>query len=373
MSDAVTRTRRRWLIGALVAIVALNAGLAVLNRLTRAPSGPASSSYATAPAGVAAYADLVARAGHPVRRLRMAPSARTLAGAGTVVLLDPRDVTPEQARALAAHVRAGGRLVTGGAGPWLEFLLGRRAPRPGAASASLQSAHVVAPAPEVAGVTRVATAGAGVWDRARGWLPVLGAPGRGALLVAGRLGRGRVALLADPSPLQNALLDRADDAALGLALAGPPHATVTFVEFAHGFGRSSGLAALPARWRWALVVLVLAALTWMLSRARRLGPPESLERPLPPPRRAYVDALAGTLARTRRPDEASAPVAAAARARLGARARLPEGATRAEWTEAGAAAGLGDEEVAALLEPATGEDAVLARGRALAQITRGGR
>ena len=55
------------MIAALAAFVVL---LEVLERLSPAPEGPRSSSYATSPQGLAAYASVLQRAGHPVRRLR---------------------------------------------------------------------------------------------------------------------------------------------------------------------------------------------------------------------------------------------------------------------------------------------------------------
>jgi hypothetical protein len=59
-----------------------------LDRSTRAPTGPRSSSYATVPDGLAAYADLLDRRGHPVTRLRRAPSEALPEPRGTIVLLD---------------------------------------------------------------------------------------------------------------------------------------------------------------------------------------------------------------------------------------------------------------------------------------------
>ena len=80
---------------------------------------------------------------------------------------------------------------------------------------------------------------------------------------------------------------------------------------------------MPARWRWALAGGFLAAVVWMWSRGRRLGPPDDIERTAPPARRAYVDAMAGALARTRQPDVVVAPLQDRARRRLAARAGLP--------------------------------------------------
>jgi hypothetical protein len=115
------------------------------------------------------------------------------------------------------------------------------------------------------------------------------------LLAARRLGRGRLDLLADASPVENGLLDRADDAQLALDLAGPPGTTVVFAEALHGYTAASGLAAFPGRWWVAIAGLALAAGAWALSRGRRLGPPEP-SPPVPtPPRAAYVEAMARAL------------------------------------------------------------------------------
>ena len=122
------------------------------------------------------------------------------------------------------------------------------------------------------------------------------------------LGTGRIELLADSSPLQNQLLAHADNARLGLSLAGAPGRTVQFEEASHGYGGGRGLAALPTRWKWALIGLLVAALLAVASRIRRLGPATPPAPPTPPPRRLHVEALASALARTERPSEAAEPV-----------------------------------------------------------------
>jgi hypothetical protein len=162
----------------------------------------------------------------------------------------------------------------------------------------------------------VRTAGPGSWSASGEALPALGGTGTTLLAVAAP-GRGRALLLADSSPLQNRLLGRADNAALGLGLAGEPGRPVVFVETVHGYGLASGLAAIPDRWLWVLGGMLLAALTWMLARGRRLGPPERERRELPPPRRAYVEALGAALARTHAPAAAGDVIRDAIRARRG--------------------------------------------------------
>ena len=128
---------------------------------------------------------------------------------------------------------------------------------------------------------------------------------------------GEIVLVADPSPLQNRLLDEADNATLALALAGD--GPLVFVEGPHGYGTTTGLAALPARFKWALGLLALSALVLIAARWPRLGPPEPPDDPLFPPRRAYVDALAATLARTHDRTAALEAVRSAGRERLARR------------------------------------------------------
>jgi len=298
MTAWIPRTPRGRLWAGLAAATAIFcAAIVIIDRLAPAPAGPRSSSYATAPAGLAAYADLLRRAGHPVLRRQRPVAEERVAPGSTLVVLDARAVAPDEARAIGAFVRGGGRLIAGGtrAAPWLDRALGTeeltRVPTPGGA------ARPLAPVPEIAGVSEVRTADGGAWASLGPALPVLGRPDE-PLAVVVRRGRGRALLLADASPLQNRLLGAADNAALGLAAAGRPARPVVFLETVHGYGSATGLAALPARAKWVLAGLLLAGLALVWSRARRLGPPEEEELPLPPPRADYVDALAGALLRT---------------------------------------------------------------------------
>lgn len=357
-------TRRAWLVvGAIVgAVVAVNVLLVVLDRLAPEPSGPASSSYATAPHGLAAYADLLRRAGHPVVRLREVPGEADLDPASTVVVLDPETPDVADAEALRVFVEAGGRLLAGGAfaDAWLDELVDLE---PTWSGAPVREGVPLAPLREVAGVRTVRAAGPGSWSTLGEALPALGDADR-ALLAVASPGRGRLVLLADASPLQNRLLDEADNAALGLALAGPRGRPVAFVESVHGYGPAAGVRAIPERWLFALGGLVLAALVFMVARGRRLGPPEREDRALPPPRREYVESLAALLARTARPGDAAEPVRAEVRARIAARAGLDPAPGDGALREAGRRLGLTDPELTAVLD---GGDVVTA-GRTLARL-----
>jgi Domain of unknown function (DUF4350) len=356
----------RFAVGLVVALGAFSLLVVAIDRLAPQPEGPDSSAYATAPAGLAAWADLLARNGVRVERRRRAVGEGEPPARGTLVVLDPRAVEPDEAGAIAAWVRGGGRLVAGGE-RGVAWLAGRLTePLPARGDGDPRTALVLAPAPETAGVLSVRAVAGGELRSIGGALPLLG-PADAPLATVTRVGRGRVVVLADASPLQNRGLAREDNAAFALALATPGE-PVTFLETVHGYGASTGLGALPASARWALLGLLLAGLAFVWSKARRIGPPEDRERPLPPPRADYVDALAGWLARTGRPAEVARPLRAAARDGLARRAGLGPDPRDEELRAAAARFGLGEAETAALLRDPRDLEEALAAGRALAAV-----
>ena len=371
MTGWLPRTRpARVAVVVIAAVIVLNLAVYLLNRVAGGPSGPDSSSYATAPRGVKAYATLLAREGHEVKRVREALDEVRIPTTATVMLLDPGDVTEAEADALASFVRSGGRLVVamGGEPEWLEDVVARP---PTWSFVGPTIARPLVPVPEVAGVDEVASAGFGGWSDAGATLPALGGSDDSALMTVAAEGAGRAVLLADPSPLQNRLLGTSDNAALGVAIAGGRERLVLFAERHHGYGRASGLAALPSPWKIALAGLAMAALAYMIAKGRRLGPPEQEGRALPPPRRAYVESLAGILGRTQDPHTALGPVRGAARALLLRRAGLSADASDAELRRAAERLGLHDVDIRAVLTPAGGEADAIAAGRALARLRKG--
>lgn len=288
-----------------------------------APEGPAGSSYATSPAGAAAWAELLARAGHPVVALRRPLDTASLPPGSRVVVLGADSLSSAAGRNLNRFVRAGGRVVLGGGDPTatLPAVLARPPRWTGSGSLIVKR---VAPVPEVDGVSTVLTSGAGAWTSGPGTVALSGA--RGPELLAVNVGRGQIDLLADAAPVENRLLASADNAQLALNLGGPPGTPVLFAEALHGYGEATGLAAIPTRWWVVFAGLCLAWAAWALARGRRIGPAEKPPPEPIPPRTAYVDALARALVRGRdRSAQAELVRTAAARREsyLEARVRRP--------------------------------------------------
>jgi uncharacterized protein DUF4350 len=337
-------------------------------------SGSPSSSYSYRADGAAAWAELLNGFGRPVSRLRGELEPSVLDPAATVVVLDAPGLSDDEIEALDGFVRHGGHLVVGGTG--VDSVLDAVVDEPPLlADDGVRNAAPVGspPAPEVEGVRTVRAGRLGSWEVPGGLHPILAGDLGRVIAVAGESGTGRVVALADTSPVQNGLLAAEDNAAFALGLVGDPSRRVLFAEGPHGYGESEGLAALPRRWRLVLAGLGLAAAIWVFARSRRLGPPEDEVRPLPPPRWAYVDAMAATLARTKRPMEAAEPVRRRARELIAARAALPPDATPDDLYQAALRLGVPPEEAAAALgTPGPTEEAtVLAAGRALARLSGG--
>jgi hypothetical protein len=358
-----------------VALVALNLFARALDQSVGGsePSGRGSSSYATVPSGLAAYAELLRRYDHPVDRQRGDLVDGALDETATLMVLDPDVLSPSQAGVALQFVVNGGRLVVGGTDPGR--YLGTLRDRPPQWTAAAPTAFTRTNAP-FTGITRVVTEGSGSWRELGTSSVVIGtADGDDALLTRERVGRGEMLFLADVSPLSNALLARADNAGFALQLAGDDRRPVVFAEGVHGYGESRGLAALPQRWKLAFAGLGLAALAFIWARARRLGPPEDAQRALPPPRRAYVDALGATLERTHDPATALAAVRDTVRAHVVRRAGLDAGASTADVDRAAHELGLDERARLVLARGITDDDDVEAIGSALAHVTRwdGGR
>lgn len=294
-----TTAWRGWVAAGLAVLLAFVLFGLVADAFAPGPQGPAESSFATSPAGLAAWAELLDRAGHRVSQLRQPLAGARLSRASTLVVIGATGMAPAAAHRLEAFLQGGGRLVLGGG--WLNRVMPALiSSPPGWRPGGPRTYSISGPV----GVSQVAAAGQGSFQ-----------PGS-RLLISRPVGSGVLVLLADPSPVENRLLARVDNAQLALDLAGFPGRPIVFAEALHGYGQATGLAAIPASWWLAFAGLALAGGAWAVSRGKRLGPPEAPPPPAVPPRSAYVDALAATLLRAHDPDRlARLASEAAARAR----------------------------------------------------------
>lgn len=339
----------------------------VLGRFTGgSPSGPASSSYATSPRGLAAYFELLGRNGHPAHHLRSSPGKVALDPATTLFVMDPFEILPEESTAIRGFVEAGGQLVaTEGQVPWLGTLMRRPPLLSDIGRMRAQMLTDIYP-----GVRNLRFTGTGSWERAGQSTPIVSGNGR-VLVTTAKLGAGDVILLADASAVQNDRLGEADNAGFGLSVAGGPGRPVAFLESVHGYGGTRGLGALPTRWKITLLGLTLAMLTWLLARGRRLGPPEDAARDLPPPRQVYVMALATLVAKTKEPRPAIDVLSHRAMALL-ARSEQAAGrgvTDRNALIRAARRFGLDEAEVSALFDGGSNDQDLLIVAQALSAVS----
>lgn len=323
------------------------------------------SSYSTRQNGLAAYAELLASSGHAIERSRSTVDELDLPSDATLIVAES-PLSNDEALAAADLVDRGGRVVFLGAQPEdiVRQVLGGEAEF-NAGTAGV--ATVIVAVPETAGVNGVVSEEWSVLDETGPAVPILAVDEHVVAAVAG-VGDGRVVLVGSASPLLNVRLADADNAAFGLAIAGPTDRPVYFAEAGHTGSSGTGLAALPGEWKWALVLGLLATVLAMWAAGRRFGPPEDDARELPPPRKAYVDAVAATLVKTKQPDASLAPLRRAARERVARRAVLPPDATDEQLRRAAAELGLPPDEIDALFGAVTTDDKALAVGRAMARL-----
>lgn len=362
----VTRSQR---IALTVAIGVLAAGVLMAQISGAGGSGERStlgSAGDAGPSGLLALTLLLESTGHDVERVAKAPSDGGLDSEKTTFLLAPGTLTAADASALNDLAGEGGRVVVAGdpGDEGLERLLETDAGIDDGTSVLLAPLTVTS---ETTGVSRLESADGLVVSPAGSALPIAGGPGE-AVVVARDVGEGRIIAVAGSSIFENEGILRADNARFAINLAGPEGRGVQLVE-AVRTAPGSGLSALPGAWGWAALGLLVAALTLAWARGRRLGPVEHASRPLPPPRREYVDAIAGALVRSRDPQAAIEPLREAARDRLARRAGLPREATDAEIREAAEAAGLEPDEVEAV-GGGPGEGAMLAAAGAVAKLSK---
>lgn len=354
---------QRIAVAVLGLVVAVNLSLAGLGSLVGGgdPGGPVSSSFSTGGTGLEGFADLLRSAGHPVSRIGRTLTAADLPVGATVVVADPEQLTNAEARALIGFTRGGGRLVLAGGSNERLLAAVTGVPVTWEAGSGGDPLTVWLPVDGVGSAQEVVGAGAGSWLHIGSLVPVAGS-GSDPVLLAGRVGRGRVLALADSGPLHNRNLARGDNAALALGLAGDVDRPVVFAESVHGF-TGGGLQAVPPSWKWTALGSALALLLGLWWAGSRLGPPEPQRRELRPPRLAHVEAVAADLDRvTAHPADAAAPLRDATRRALAARLGVAPDASPAVLFAGAEQAGIEAHDVALLVSPPADLDAALAVG-----------
>lgn len=263
------------------------------------------SSFDASPTGTEAMAQLLSMNEHSVTSLTTPLASANISKPATVFILDPTNWSNSDSQSARNLLQNGDELVFAGAPAntkelssllrtdnvpeWSSSPVGTSVTARGVQSSLIPNA------------TSVVSLGHGSW-KTRSGLQMLTASSHSILGLTKRIGNGRLILLASASPLENANLTRGDNAAFALDLARESSSPVYFDEYNHGVVMSgTGLAGLPASWRWGLGLAILAALVWLVSASRRFGPIEPDARELIPSRAQYVEAVATLLAA--KPDE----------------------------------------------------------------------
>jgi hypothetical protein len=358
------RRIRKTLIIVGVVLVLGNLVTATLGRLLRGErvNGSPGSSYVTTAFGTAALAELLESQGLDVSRLR-APYTPTRLNPAHVVLLVEVGVSglaDTEVRAVDSFIKDGGWLILAGAEPsgLLSALSPTEGPPQWQPDGPLQA---ISNRPGVGEVPLDGRGSFGTWDGAE---PFLRGDEGEVVGIEWAHGAGRVMWLADPTPLLNKGLAGGDSAGLAWSLIGERPAV--FDEYRHGFGGDSFWQLLPDGWAAALALLMVAGLAWMISYARRLGPPEETARKLQPERALYVESVAAILGRTKRTEESIKPIRTRFRRILTTRAGLGPNASEEDLRQAAIALGLTMQDVDAALDE-TGDP--VSAGRALAQLS----
>lgn len=356
------RRTRRLLLWLAVAIVALNVVVWALSRLSSGGgvTGPVGSSYVTTRSGVAALEGSLRRLGFETERLRVPLDEVTLDPDGTLVVSDVggSEYTTAELNSLDAFLRDGGRLVVAGQAGMVERLVAD-APTWRAAGASQATVvDLLDPAP----VDPVPLGELGSLETPEDDVPFLVGEDGTVIGASRRVGEGTFVWLADSFPLHNEGLGDPQAAVAVVAMI-DPFGPVMFDEYRHGYTEAGGVwAVIPPRWQTTLVLGGVAALVILIGYGRRFGPPYDTSRRLPPGREAYLEAVAGIMARSGDRREALGMI------RQEARRRLEERAGGADLQGAARAVGLDPDEAEAVLQDDESDETMVAADRALATL-----
>ncbi|MCW3037435.1 MAG: hypothetical protein JWM17_2747 [Actinobacteria bacterium] len=270
--------KRPWvLLGVLAVLIVAGAVLA-------GPSGSADGG----PHGTLALRRYLQAMGGTVRTGDTPPDGPAV----FVLLQDLRDAN--QAGDLVSWARAGGTLVV--ANPQSETAAAAGVGTVGRVGHYAFGPTTLAPgcvAPEIAGVHTLAVdAGDSVLESDAGGVGCFPISG-GTFEVTAPVGRGKVVVLGGISPLTNALLGRADNAAFAQGVFGSGGPVVFGPPLPPGGAPPKGLlGSLPAGARVVLFEIALAAVIFAFVRGRRFGRPTNEAIPSPVPSGELVHAVA---------------------------------------------------------------------------------
>lgn len=345
---------RRWLwIAGLVAVVVAGAYVGAARRSTGPPLDPSS----TAPDGTRALVELVTRLGGTVDIVDGTPADDV-----DVALLVEDRLSREEADALVAWVRRGGRLVVADPTSLLT------PPVADGAVGAVEGDCPFAPLEPVevidVGVSRTyeLPAGASGCFTAGSGRPVV---------VVEDVGQGTTISVGGPDLFTNDLLDDADNAVFVAGLLAGPGRRVAFVRPGLAGGGDAGLVDLvgtPVRAGLAqLLVAFVVVVAW---RSRRLGRPVEEPQPVHIEGSELTRALGRLLAANRRPDRAAAILRDRARRDLSAPLGIDLDASVATVTAAIATGTeLTDDEIhRAVAGPVDGDDDLVDVARLLVRI-----
>jgi hypothetical protein len=270
--------KRSWSLLAVLAVLVV-AGVVL--------SGP-SGSDDRGPHGTLALRRYLAAMGSPVRSADTPPDGPAV----FVLLKDLRNAN--RAGDLVSWARAGGTVVV--ADPQSETAAAAGVGTVGRVGHYAFGPTSLAPAcvvPEIAGVHTLAVdAGDSVLESDAGGVGCFPISG-GTFEVTTPVGRGKVVVLGGTSPLTNALLGKADNAAFAQGVFGSGGPVVFGPPVPPGGSPPKGLfGSMPAGARVVLFQIALAAVVFALVRGRRFGKPTNEAIPSPVPSGELVHAVA---------------------------------------------------------------------------------
>lgn len=359
------RRLRRTLLWVAALFVGLNLVIWVATRFSAGGSvtGPSGSSYVTTRSGSAALEGALRRLGESTVRSRRPLDETPLPPDATLVAIDVggADYSATELNAVESFVTQGGRLVVAGQATMMERLL---ADAPSWAPEGRDRAEVVGDVLGSATGRSVPLSGFGSLEVNGDDAPFLAA-GDGTVIGAYRsVGDGRVLWLADSHPLHNEGLG-GQSAAVSVMAMIDPVGPVVFDEYRHGYTDEGGVwAVIPPRGRLTLILLGVTALMALIGYGRRFGPPYDTQRRLPPGREAYLEAVAGIMARSGDRSEALSVI------REEARRILQERSGDLPAEEAARSAGLDTAQIRALLDGDDSDETLVEADKGLATLIR---